>query len=131
MTKLHICESAFDHPDKNAMYSFTEVDVFGYIPNGYYQKHNKKASEEPSFSMSVRKNLVNNEYELFAWHRADDESTKKVLFSNKSLKKVLKEATDKWHYYWDFDETNISDFELLACEHKYPHIDSLFCKIKN
>ena len=123
MSKVYICDSEFYVPErKHPDYSLNELDIFAFIHAGYYHRTGINPDQEPSFSLSLRKNLQTNKYELFSWHRADDESTKKVLHSYTHLKSALKKATDLWHHYWDDlgkDYVN-SDFELRLCSHQYP-----------
>jgi hypothetical protein len=118
MTQLYICDGGWDQPNgqNDPTHSFREVDIFAFIPSIW---------EEESFSLSLRKNLETSEWELYSWHRADDDSTKKVVAHTTDFKLILKQATDLWHYYWDPIYAPISDFTLKPCEHKYNHKDIL------
>ena len=136
MTKIYLCESEFEFADHdNPKYSQMEADVFAFIPNGYYLKKQKEArkqhkdpkfiaqirTKEPSFSLSVRKNLETGEYELFKWHQYED-SDKAVVLASKNIEEVFKKATEMWHYYWDDLDDDIpnSTFAFLVCKHEYP-----------
>ena len=129
MTQIYVCGNEFTTPDGvTPNYSLVEIDLFAFIPAGYYQRKGITPQDEPSFNLSLRKNLLTNHYEIFQWHRADDESTKKVMYATLNLKTAILRATKLWHKYWDnLGDTPNSDFTLKLCKHKYPH-RSITCR---
>lgn len=123
---MYICELRFDSPDpEDPSISHLEVDYYAWIPPG---------GEVPNHRLSLRKNLVTGEFEIYrAYTRAQmgvlRDRILMLTFKESGIEEVayrggFKEAIDfanketsRYHEISDRDE---------PCRHEYPHVD-MFC----
>lgn len=128
---MFICENEFDRPDhKTPDYSLDEVDYYAWIP---YPHH----SEMPNHRLSLRKNLVTGEFEVYrrfnqTYQRSSkvaliitqiDGETEEVAYKG-DLKGAIYFACAEWRRYHGEGK---EDDEI--CEHQHPK-KALFCRVK-
>ena len=95
MSGMIICELRFAIEDKGIPgYSLVEIDYYGSIPFKFHETM-------PNHRLTLRKNLKDNCFEIFAhFHRRDITPSEQVLFSSPFLSKALAYGNDKWNEYW-------------------------------
>lgn len=112
---MYICENEFGRPDpKTPDYSLAEVDYYGWIPRQFQ-------SEMPNHRLSLRKNLITGEYEVYRQYK--DSTIKQVAYTG-DLKGAILFACAEWRRY--HGEGKEDD---KICEHQQPK-KALFCKPK-
>lgn len=129
-----VCENEFkvEDPD-NPGYALCEVDMYAWIPAN---------DKVPNHRLSLRKNLVTGEYELYRHYvrrvivefagttittNADDDVQDEVIFNSNDLQAVLdrgKEEWDKFHLVWAKQEHDRD----LVCKHEHP-FKSYLCDV--
>lgn len=126
-----VCEYDFMMPDrKNADYSQSELDYYAWIPAG---------SDLPSHRLSLRKNLITGDYEVYRRFyqqrlvsrgavtviTGDDTGQEQVAFKNKDLGAAVSFADGEWKKYHGNDK----DPDQI-CLHKPPTQHWLCEKLK-
>lgn len=99
-----ICETEFDRPDKNKTYSQHEIDYYAFIPK------NKQSIVE-NHRLSLRKNLVNNLYELYRHYHTTGKDIHLISF--RSLVDAVSYACDEYRRFFGSD-----DHKDIVCDHK-------------
>jgi len=133
---LIICSSQFDHPDpENPNYSMDEVDYYSWIPS------DKQTVRIPNHRLSLRKNLVSSQYEVYRKYYETPQSLvfrgkdftmvttgkesidEEVVFKG-SLEEAIRFADNEWHRYHGEGKERDE-----VCQHKYPK-RSLGCRVQ-
>ena len=122
-----ICEDQFNQPDhKDPNYSFDEIDYYAWIPAG---------SDIPNHRLSLRKNLVTSDFEVYRRFfqkrlisrkdvtviTADDTGLEEVAFKSSDLGKAIEFASGE---YLKYHGDRMGD---QVCQHKSP-VKAMFCK---
>jgi hypothetical protein len=88
-----VCEHSFDQEDqKHPGYSFTEMDFYRWIPAS-------KRAEVRNHMLTLRKNLLKNEYELVRHYHDDEEDV--VIFTFKNFQDALDQVVTEWNCMHD------------------------------
>lgn len=122
-----ICKYQFNQPDsKNPNYSFDEIDYYAWIPAG---------SEFPNHRLSLRKNLITGDFEVYRRFQQGlifsrktltistnvDSGGEEVVFKSSDLGKAIEFASGE---YLKYHGDRMGD---QVCQHKSP-VKAMFCK---
>lgn len=110
---MYHCEYGFMIPDpSNQNYSMKEPDFYQWIPPRFQKK-------EENHRLSLRKNLITNEYELYKYYHRS--KRKIIVFKSKDLRETIDKSNEIWNFYhssWSNDKK-----EDKICLHTAPEKD--------
>ncbi len=114
-----ICETGFKSEDQNNKgYSMLEVDLYMFNPE-------RMRRPELDHRLTVRKNLVNNRFELYRYYFSSKHI--EIIFTSSDLQYVFDRGNEECNkvHFGLFKGEREKD---LACKHDNSQLDSFHCE---